>query len=362
MIRKLKSKVRLWIGKGVIFLNRDKMAGEQKLPKGCFANSFYVNAEKSDEKICIVPVGEFPEHPDGPHIINKEHLEQMLKNQKTDVMIDMGHEAIWSPSAPAFGWIAQNSLEVRDDGLYGDYPEFTPDADQLVQDRKYRFLSPAYTLMNRDKQGKQIGAKLYPIALTNRPYMDEEISHLRNSQPNQPENTMSFTDEQKEKMGLTKDATDAEAQKKFDELIEAGKGAPAADGGGSESEGNGSESGDGTSEGEGAAAKENSAVEKRLDALEKEREEAKKNAAESMVDAAISQFKIVPAQKQMWLNSATLDYEGTKKQLDEIKVNSVKPQATPVPGGDDKDDEVKKNSVQSAAEYFKSAGRQPLIN
>jgi len=339
-----------------------------QLPRGCFASSLVIKNNEHGEKVKYVPVGVFPLHPDGAHELTREKLEEMVANLESDIMVDLGHEGLFNASAPAYGWIDSESFEVRDDGLYGNYPELTPDAEELVRNRKYRFLSPAYELESRDKTGRDLGAKLWPISLTNTPYFNKEIDALRNSDIKPKEDDkMDYTKEFKAKLGLKEDATDEEVEAKMDEgvaaLNEIANQKSEAEKATAEKEALEKEAAEKeAAEKEGTEAVANSAVEKRLAALEEKEKAAEKGAAEVLVNSAIADGKILPADKEVWLNSALTDYEGTRKSLEGRKTNSAMP-------GKTETQEKEKNQpnggpllnslLHDATEHFKAQGRTP---
>ncbi len=342
-----------------IFLNASShnMESPFKLPKGCYGNAMVIKNAAGDEKSKIVPTGYFPEHPDGAHEVTREHLEQMVENLSSDLMVDRGHEAIWHAGAEAYGWISQDSLEVRDDGLYAEYPDFTPDAKQMVTDRKFRFLSPAYSLNSKDKSGREIGATLWPISLTNTPYFDKEIDALRNSNQNREEQKMNYTKEVKEKLGLTEAATDQEVDAKLDEVVMAAKDIATEKTEQTEQEKTEAETEKQQAETEVVA---NAAILKKIDerlkVIETKEAAGQKGAAEALVNSAVEDGKILPAVKEIWVNSATADYDGTKTKLDALRKNSAMPGKTETPKGEAA---PKVNSTQAATDFFKAQGRIP---
>src|SRR5699024_7733932 len=121
-------------------------------------SSHYVNAIEisqaepdEDDWIRIVPVGEFPEHQNGPHVITQEHIKQMetnFTNSGTDLLFDVDHASLWGTTKAA-AW--SNQVEAREDGLYIKYPKFTPAAEKAIENREYKYFSPVYYL---DKKGK----------------------------------------------------------------------------------------------------------------------------------------------------------------------------------------------------------------
>lgn len=318
------------------------------------------NASNEDNMIKVVPVGSFPNHHQGAIVITEKEIKEMVANKKkagTDIMVDIGHDSIWDSSAPAAGWSPAKKMEARKDGLYIEFPIFTDATQPLIDDRQYRYLSPVFWLCRKDKKGKVIGAVFDSIGLVNKPYFDKEIDHVGNSDvfqndnnnnQNEEENKMlskiicNFfgleegagledlndvinTEELKDKtfadmaikngetnkmsseiicnfFGLQANATieDLEAVINTDEL----KDKTFAD----------------------MAIKNNDEDEvanlrKDVDKLKAASADGKKEKAEALVNQAIDAGKILPADKEIWLNSALKDYDDTKTKLDAKKSN-----------------------------------------
>lgn len=132
-----------------------------------------------EEKIKIVPVGKFPDHPDGGHEVTYNDVQEMANNCKRsgiDILFDYGHESLWNPKAEAAGWSLKEEAEAREDGLYISFPELTNNAQLKVNDKEFRYLSPVY----RKGAGNR-GAELLSVALTNTPFFRNEIDHFKNS-------------------------------------------------------------------------------------------------------------------------------------------------------------------------------------
>lgn len=345
---------------------------EREIPKGVFCSSLVIR-NQNEGKRKIVPIGYFPEHPDGAHEVTREHLEEIVANATSDIMVDMGHEALYWPGAPAYGWIPKDSLEVRDDGLYADEPMWTPDTQEMIENRKYRFLSPAYILEAKDKTGRQIGAQLYPISLVNQPYFDVEIDALRNSKAKEEESdNMKYSKEMREKLGMAEDATDEEVDAKLDELVKLQTENSNGSGNDNGNEGASDDDADKKEQEQEAEVVANSDLMKRLDAIERQREadrEAQLKAdAEALVNSAIEQGKILPAEKKVWLNSAIADLAETRATLDARKKNSALPKRVVPPAvngsgsGNGNNASAKGNKMDVLAnctDYFRAAGRKP---
>ena len=325
-------------------------SGFLKKPKpGMFSNSLeIINAVPEDRMIKVVPVGKFPEHHNGGHEVTREHVKEMAvncKKQGTDILFDYGHESLWNSSAKAAGWSPKAKVEAREDGLYIEYPVLTNAASVSIDNDEYRYLSPVYTLNSMNKQGKPIGATLVSVGITNTPYFGKEIDHIKNSQTTEDS---AMNEKLAKLLGLKPDATEAEIEAKvnsvmskatelglnedstFEEILVAvnSKTAPAP-----------------KADPAPKVEAQQSDTDKRLEKLENER-------VENLVNSAITQGKILPADKDLWLNAAKSDYDKTKSNLDAKKVNSVMPGKVTIPKKPAEGEKV--NAVDAAAEYIRS--------
>jgi len=100
------------------------------------------------------------------------------------------------------------------------------------------------------------------------------------------------------------------------------------------------------------------ALEDKLSAAEKADKDTR---VENLVSAAINDGKIKPAEKDVYLNSAKLDFEGTKAKLDALKKNSAMPGNLQKPSGDLNPEKPQslKEILNSGTAYLKSFNRQP---
>ena len=229
--------------------------------------------------------------------------------------------------------------------MYAKYPSFTNAAEDEVKGRVYRYFSPVYRLNTKNKLGHEIGATVDSVALTNRPYMDTEIEHIRNKEeiPSMDPKLLAF-------LGLPATATQADVDAKMnslrkehnlgaeatlEEILAAAK--PKEDGGVVNSE-----EGDDTVQ----------TLTARVEALEATSQKSAEQRAEDLVNAAIESGKILPAHKNAWLNSAKADFEQTKADLDALKPNSALP-GTVKPTDNDGGDGKKVNSHDAATAAFR---------
>jgi len=112
--------------------------------------------------------------PAGPEIIGADGRTWTLDlphsvaaSSRTPLVIDYEHasehRAPQGLDAPAAGWVTR--LEVRDGSAVWGHVEWTPKADQQIQAREYRYLSPVFTY---EKASRRIVA-LKSAGLTNQP-------------------------------------------------------------------------------------------------------------------------------------------------------------------------------------------------
>jgi phage I-like protein len=302
---------------------------------------FYCNQidipDESGEMIKIVPVGEFPNHHNGPHRVTAEDVQKMAENfaaSGTDLLFDLDHNSLWGNTRAA-GWSPK--VEAREDGLYIEYPNFVPEVAEMVKNREYRYFSPVYVLFAEDKDGTNIGARIDSVALTNRPYMDREIDHIGNTRRNpKPEKLNMFPDWFMKLLGLSNNATAEEVNSKLNAtdqaaLLSAIKATETDDPAPVKPE----------PDPEPVANSDGDKLDKilnmlqaqgaRLDSLESVNAASAADRVDALVNSAISQFKILPAHAAAWVAHATADFDAAKQALDAISVNAVKPSMVRTP-------------------------------
>ena len=121
-------------------------------------------------RVQLSPFGEFVLRDGGKRSGTVQHctreaFEALVANWKAagspEVLVDVDHASATGVSTEAAAW-ARN-LRVEDDGLCADF-ELTPRGRELVEGRRYRFVSPGWTL---SEDGTPLA--LCSVALTNRP-------------------------------------------------------------------------------------------------------------------------------------------------------------------------------------------------
>lgn len=123
-----------------------------------------LNAEfKQDEKIKISPVGEFEGIDGRRYSLNADLVLKNSQKMSVDLMLDKNHE-----DDEAMGWFDINSLEKREDGIFASLT-LTPKGEELVKNRSYRYLSPAYVIEAFKENGLMVIERIASVGLVNRP-------------------------------------------------------------------------------------------------------------------------------------------------------------------------------------------------
>lgn len=127
-------------------------------------------------KIKISPCGSFKGIDGREFSLDGQLVVERLKQKGRDLMLDKDHQ-----DKEALGWFDLNSIEARSDGIYASL-ELNSIGKALVEDKVYRYISPAYL---KDNAGKVID--IISIGLVNRPNLTE-LTALNNEQNTQGEN------------------------------------------------------------------------------------------------------------------------------------------------------------------------------
>lgn len=114
------------------------------------------------EKIKISPCGSFKGVDGREFTLCAEAVLKSLKAKGRDLMLDKDHQ-----DKEALGWFALNSIEAREDGIYAEL-ELNSIGKALVEDKVYRYISPAYL---KNAQGEIID--IVSIGLVNRPNLSQ---------------------------------------------------------------------------------------------------------------------------------------------------------------------------------------------
>ena len=325
-----------------LFASRDTRQDAEGVYAGAIEIPDY---EEAPDWIRLLQTGEYLSHPDGAHEVTQQHLEEIVENfgrTEVDLLVDKDHDSLYRGDTRAAGWIME--MEIRDDGLYGRWPEWTPWGEELVGSREYRYLSPVYSLTSKAKDGTAQGARMHSVSLTNVPYMDtgevDAVSSPARTDDSPSDTTDTDPDRPMERdklidlLDLDGDATDEEIEEALQELKdESDESDPSA--GDEPDEDDGSEPDDDSAGGDGggddASAEEDdleAKVNSMLEQLQELKEGQEEDRAEELVDEAVADGKVLPSEKDVWANSARRDFEGTKEKLDAKEEGEALPEDT----------------------------------
>lgn len=166
-----------------------------------------LNEISKDSKLKISPVGEKVVGRDGRVFnINAEEVIKATKKGGVDLMLDVDHHG-----GEAAGWFALNSLEVRDDGIYASL-ELTKKGEELVANKAYRYLSPAYVVAFENDV--RVVKEFHSVGLVNHPnLLKKSLNSKEDSEEMKKENETL----KKEKEELSKQVEQLKKEK--EELI-----------------------------------------------------------------------------------------------------------------------------------------------
>jgi len=128
-----------------------------------------LNSYQEGKKVKISPIGEFKGLDGRVFTLNKSAIER-TKEQGIDLHINVEHGFTSTFNNQAVGWIALDSLEAREDGVYA-LINLNQEGKKLVESKAYRYLSPEF-IINQKREVISIEA----VALTNRPNLKLEIN------------------------------------------------------------------------------------------------------------------------------------------------------------------------------------------
>lgn len=140
-------------------------------------------AEDGLTRIPIIRIGNWDKDGVGKFAITAKMVDQMrvnfnaLKSQGLEIPFGYEHtqefpEVAQGQPIPAAGWLKRLEDKPDSDGVVWGWAELTAKARQMISDKEYRYISPAFDFMGSDRRsGKSIGAELLSIALTNRPFL-----------------------------------------------------------------------------------------------------------------------------------------------------------------------------------------------
>ena len=136
------------------------------------------------EWVQIAQTGSWLGHPDGPEVITERHLRSArdyytrhYAANDADLPIDYHHASVYAGKdmsrAPAAGWIKE--MELRADGAeLWARASWTDEARSAIAARKFRYLSPVFRWNQPDRvTGRVVPLQIPSVALTNTPFLTE---------------------------------------------------------------------------------------------------------------------------------------------------------------------------------------------
>lgn len=129
----------------------------------------------SDIQVCMV--GKWEHDFYGTVEFTRQHLREMVANfkeGKRDLVVDYQHGslAMDPEAAKAAGWIKDLYTKERGAQLWATV-EWTNKAVKYIQAGEFKYISPECTTDGRKKEtGEKLGACLFAVALTNRPFLE----------------------------------------------------------------------------------------------------------------------------------------------------------------------------------------------
>lgn len=156
-----------------------------------------------DGWVLLIPAGDF--HGDDGRTWSNSSPEQVIANSDLDnIPWDIEHathlKGAKGEPAPAYGWISK--LEVRDGEIWG-LPEFNVDGKEIIEKRSYRYYSPGFYF---DITG--LVKSIQSVGFTNQPNLKKDQLTALNRKENNP---MNLSKAMAAALGLPETATEADA-------------------------------------------------------------------------------------------------------------------------------------------------------
>lgn len=169
----------------------------------------------NNKKMVIVPFGTFP-HPLGEQVIDDETAQRIvdrLSEWGRDIVVDYRHESMNEcGTAQAAGWVKTPTVEITQNGVEAVI-EWTADAIDLIESKKYRFLSPVF----ESRDGKIVG--LLNLGLTNNPNIHSMPPLMNQLQTKEILVNQNICKPVKEALGLCETATGDEVLSLITSLV-----------------------------------------------------------------------------------------------------------------------------------------------
>jgi len=131
--------------------------------------------DSASSPVQIMTTGQFKHPSFGKFTITRQTFREILGNfsGENTVAFDYNHNSARAENpeqGKAAGWVQR--LDAEGDALFA-LPQFTEEARGYISRGEYRYISPEFTTAYQDRTtGKDKGAALLAVALTNRPFLE----------------------------------------------------------------------------------------------------------------------------------------------------------------------------------------------
>jgi hypothetical protein len=179
----------------------------------------YTALARSEAQIALT--GSYEGHPQGSFTFSSASFQQLQDNfYASNQVIPVNYEHVSSSngSNPAIGWITGIYTETGSAALYASIDWVDAAAVQQIKDGQYLYVSPSINFNAVDERsGKNVGAKLLSLALTNTPFLKgmqsitvEEVSN--SAYLNKEDNKMLDKNKQEVDMAYGTDSEESDSE------------------------------------------------------------------------------------------------------------------------------------------------------
>lgn len=184
---------------------------------------FAMNIAKIENGFKLAKVGEWKGHKQGTFKLELKDLEEIKKNfdsHDLDAVVDLDHATLFYGTGEAYGWIKE--LEVKDDALYVSKVEWLEHGLEVLQTKKYKYISPVLEENTIDPiTGNNIGWTLHSAAITNRPFLEDLGEVIANNKSNKGEDGMKTAEELEAQNKKLQEENDKLKNEKIEEKVTA---------------------------------------------------------------------------------------------------------------------------------------------
>lgn len=182
---------------------------------------------KRTSRIQIAKTGSFADPRYGKFSITSKDILKWIANfsvlnksgGRLGLPVDVDHRPEKEGNTEAAGWLTHLTSSANGTELWATV-EWNDLGIELVQNRRYAYISPSYVANYKDETGKEYGTALLGVALTNRPFLSMatvSLSRLHTTESYTP-NEMAISKELATALGIAEDADDAVVLARVTEL------------------------------------------------------------------------------------------------------------------------------------------------